>query len=792
MTDEVSPKKAPFANARSRGWWPSALLARFDARVSAMIEERIQLAEAAFKTEVADELHRLSRWIEERVQAAESAAEAQVHDELRRISDSIHERILSLERRWQNYTDESITLLRKEQVEIGRESEARASIAETKAKAYTDESTTLLRKEQREIACESEARVAIAEASAIAYADSNQGFLTKSVGAANRALQRIAETMAQRSDRSRPTAPGLIEFIANGCSARRQLSFSIVINTDGRVETLKRTLSSLKHLKYGNFEVCVVAGPTRDGTREYLESLGSTIKLSFCDKRNLSQSRNIGIALATGEVVAFIDDDAIPEPEWLCDLATSFEDEEVAGVGGFVYDQSGVGFQSKYVTANRLGYALDWNEPAPHLNFPYSRDFPHLLGTNCSFRRAVLLEVGGFDEEYEYFLDETDVVCRVNDAGYQIIQRPDAFVHHKCGPSDMRDVQGTIRNWYPLIKNRTYFGLRNGLDHHSLKEVLEAAARDVRFWEKEITAAASKGIYSPEDVRRFHDQVEAAVHDGCLRASTKPKLLTNETLDTHRTAFTPYRPTLRPEDQRVFCFVSQAVFATDCTVKLTANFDRLARGLAAEGHHVHVLMTANGSESVDYEDGVWIYRVTTRDFDDFDLLQKIKPVVSRDVWNYSQSMFAKVNAINERRAVDLVYCSLSGHEAIAFAMNDKYQLMVTLETTPTTWLTTQPGSAMELYATPSSCHLNIETESLILEKAQYFHAITELIAEDLEAGVCNDFPREKFFGGCISPQKIAPELFSTKQGRKSTGAVDSLMRVASRLAVSPDEAPHHT
>src|ERR1035438_4403762 len=180
------------------------------------------------------------------------------------------------------------------------------------------------------------------------------------------------------------------------------LSISIVINTDNRLSFLKRTLCSLRYLDYDTFEVCVVYGPTADGTKEYLANYGNGIKLAACPQRNLSQSRNIGIAMASGDVV--------PEAEWLTDLAKSYANSDVGAAGGFVYDNTGTAFQAKFVTTDRRGYPnMQWSEAASYRNFPFSADYPHLLGTNCSFRRSVLIEIGGFDEEYEYFLDETDV-----------------------------------------------------------------------------------------------------------------------------------------------------------------------------------------------------------------------------------------------------------------------------------------------------------------------------------------------------------------------------------------------
>ena len=92
---------------------------------------------------------------------------------------------------------------------------------------------------------------------------------------------------------------------------------SIVVNTLNREKLLKNTLDSFQYLDYPNFEVIVVNGPSTDSTEELLQSRSDKIKAARCPEANLSMSRNIGIAVASGEFVAFIDDDAIPEPEWL-------------------------------------------------------------------------------------------------------------------------------------------------------------------------------------------------------------------------------------------------------------------------------------------------------------------------------------------------------------------------------------------------------------------------------------------------------------------------------------------
>mgnify|MGYP004711974365 FL=1 len=119
-------------------------------------------------------------------------------------------------------------------------------------------------------------------------------------------------------------------------------SVSIVICTDGRAAALKNTLASLAFLSGPDFEVCVVRGPTNDDVDEVLQVWNGAIK-SVCNPiRNLSVSRNIGIQMSSGDLIAFIDDDAIPEPEWLQQIVQSFDDPKVGGAGGIVMDHTGV------------------------------------------------------------------------------------------------------------------------------------------------------------------------------------------------------------------------------------------------------------------------------------------------------------------------------------------------------------------------------------------------------------------------------------------------------------------
>ena len=100
-----------------------------------------------------------------------------------------------------------------------------------------------------------------------------------------------------------------------------------------------------------------------------------------CSLANLSVSRNIGICMAQGDIVAFIDDDAIPEPEWLTQLAEAYADPMVGAAGGLVFNHTGYDFQYRYCVVDRFGNAdLDMAGPSPAAVVPEERARPAPAG----------------------------------------------------------------------------------------------------------------------------------------------------------------------------------------------------------------------------------------------------------------------------------------------------------------------------------------------------------------------------------------------------------------------------
>jgi GT2 family glycosyltransferase len=218
-----------------------------------------------------------------------------------------------------------------------------------------------------------------------------------------------------------------------------QLSASVVIVSRGRPEALGLCLTGCMQLHYDPFEIVVVADPAGVAAAQALP-FASQIKIIGFDEANISLARNIGISAAAGDVVAFIDDDAVPEPTWLTHLVQAMQQNDVAVAGGFVRGRNGISYQWQGRTLDAMGDAAELPIAGmePVVVQPTPDRVAKTEGTNMAVRRDVLVALGGFDPAYHYFLDETDLNMRLGRAGYACAIVPRAQVHHGFAANRLR------------------------------------------------------------------------------------------------------------------------------------------------------------------------------------------------------------------------------------------------------------------------------------------------------------------------------------------------------------------
>lgn len=218
------------------------------------------------------------------------------------------------------------------------------------------------------------------------------------------------------------------------------LPVSVVIVSRDRRQALGRCLTGVGQLYYHPFEIIVVADAAgRAAVANH--PLGARVKLVGFDDANISAARNAGIAAAGGEMVAFIDDDAVPEPGWLDHLVRPIAADEAEATGGFVRGRNGISFQWRARVAEATGQAR--RVPVPENGAPFVPEMPpgaavKTEGTNMAVRRDVLQRLGGFDPRFRFYLDETDLNLRMAGAGLRTVLVPLAEVHHGFAPSARR------------------------------------------------------------------------------------------------------------------------------------------------------------------------------------------------------------------------------------------------------------------------------------------------------------------------------------------------------------------
>ena len=296
---------------------------------------------------------------------------------------------------------------------------------------------------------------------------------------------------------------------------------SLIIVSRHRPEALKRVAASLRFQSYTNFEVILVSdAPDRQFLAE-IPASENMLHLSF-DQANISAARNLGLAHAKGEIVAFCDDDAVPDPNWLTALVQPFDRPNIASAGGFVRGRNGFSYQWKGLTSDRLGedqpLEIDASAPFVEVRFDGSR-FAKLQGTNCAFRVDALLGIGGFDEGFRFYLDETDVCLRLAQAGYSAAFVNRAEVHHGFEESAHRS-----GNRVPLSLYEIGASKRRYLDKYCAQEnVLPAKQRFFADQKQRLLRLMVEGRLEPRDVPALIDTLQNGFNETRQGAGSLPE-----------------------------------------------------------------------------------------------------------------------------------------------------------------------------------------------------------------------------------------------------------------------------
>jgi glycosyltransferase involved in cell wall biosynthesis len=287
-------------------------------------------------------------------------------------------------------------------------------------------------------------------------------------------------------------------------AAPPSVSVIICAYTERRWDDLSAAVASAAGQTVAPLEIIVVSDHNRGLLERARRELRSAAVIANEQVRGLSGARNSGLAAARGEVIAFLDDDAVAEPDWLERLLEHYRDPRVVGVGGAVEPVWPHGRPSF------MPDEFDWVVGCTYRGLPTTgAAVRNLIGANMSLRRTVFDKVGTFRADVGRVgtrpvgCEETELCIRARRRlpGSRMIYEPRARVRHR--------VTAERAAW-------RYFRARCWSEGLSKAIVARAAGRDdgLSSERRYVTRTIPRGV-----VRGIEDAVAGRDASGLARAA---------------------------------------------------------------------------------------------------------------------------------------------------------------------------------------------------------------------------------------------------------------------------------
>jgi glycosyltransferase involved in cell wall biosynthesis len=223
---------------------------------------------------------------------------------------------------------------------------------------------------------------------------------------------------------------------------------SVVVPVYNSEETLSACLNALENISYPNYEIIVVDDASTDRSATIATRYNCRL-LQNTRNRGVAYSRNRGAQAATGKVVAFIDSDVVVTPTGLTYACEQINENGAGAVAGLFSEQPPFhNLCSRYKNLwVRFTHLDDQNQPVV------------LFGSGCLIDRELLLQIGGFDENYRKpNIEDTEIGSRIYGKGKNIVLLPEFPLQHQ----KRYDLWTLLKTDYERARGLTRMILRRG------------------------------------------------------------------------------------------------------------------------------------------------------------------------------------------------------------------------------------------------------------------------------------------------------------------------------------------
>jgi len=250
----------------------------------------------------------------------------------------------------------------------------------------------------------------------------------------------------------------------------------VLVNYRGAEDTIV-CLSAFDQVRWPaeRLELIVVDNDSGDGSAERIEAAHPSVKVVRSGANlGFAGGCNVGVAHASGEYVAFLNNDARPGAEWIAAAVDELvAHRDVAAVASKVLDWDGklVDYVDGSLTWFGMGYKREVERPdSPEYDEP--KDVLFGTGAALFVRTETYREVGGFDERFFMFYEDVDLGWRLNLLGYRVRYVPGSIAYHKHHVT--MNKFGSFRESY-LLERNALLSMYKNLDDESLARALPAA-----------------------------------------------------------------------------------------------------------------------------------------------------------------------------------------------------------------------------------------------------------------------------------------------------------------------------
>jgi GT2 family glycosyltransferase len=272
----------------------------------------------------------------------------------------------------------------------------------------------------------------------------------------------------------------------------KTLVVSIIIVTRNRPFLLQHAIKRVLAQSYPNKELIVVDSSSNNESEQVIAEYPEVRYVHLHGQsNNMPQARNKGLTIASGEILAFIDDDSMVQPGWLDALIDTYQDETVGAAGGRII-RAAEPYCNQVTGSPRLLIKASGDVIATGLEAvsTHQVEVEHLRGCNMSFRRKAVEQVGGFDSSYTLTntLEDTDFCLRVKKAGWCIMFNPAMAVVHYSARGSQKPSMFNARPLFQLSvgRNSAYFTFKHfGLNIETLTTQL--MLYPLRSWGRALT-----------------------------------------------------------------------------------------------------------------------------------------------------------------------------------------------------------------------------------------------------------------------------------------------------------------